>query len=148
MANDSSGLRRKLDAKGRISLPPDIRKTLPEDLKTVKVTVSPKGDCVYIFEPEKFKEWVDSLFAKRDGGFNPSNETHVGLRTVLESRGLFAKLDDVGRVGIQLLQREEAGLELGADIVVFDSADHIEVWDAKRWDEFRNKVDLTALFAS
>jgi len=145
MASDPGGLRRILDAKGRISLPPDIRKTLPEDLKTVKVTVSPKGECVYIFAPEKFKEWVNSLFA---GGYIPTNDTHIALRTVLEARGLFAKLDDANRVSIQPPQREEAGLEINTEVVVFDNDDRIEVWSAKRWDEYSNKVDLTVLFTN
>ncbi|MCL1797391.1 MAG: division/cell wall cluster transcriptional repressor MraZ [Eggerthellaceae bacterium] len=144
MADESGGFRRRLDAKGRLSLPSYIRNTLPEDLKTLRVTVSPKGNCVYIFEPKKFETWIESLF-ERDGGYSSSKAEHVNARTVLFAQGLYVELDKSNRLGISPVQREKAGLEIESDVVVFDAADHIEVWDAKRWDEFYNSVNLANL---
>ena len=51
---------RKLDAKGRLSLPADFRKELSDNLR---MTLSLDGTCLYIFETEDFNKWVDSLFA-------------------------------------------------------------------------------------
>lgn len=53
---------RKLDAKGRLSLPADFRRVLSEDLR---VTPDPTNQCLLVFETEAFSAWVDSLFASQ-----------------------------------------------------------------------------------
>ena len=45
---------RKLDAKGRLSLPADFRKELSDNLR---MTLSLDGTCLYIFETEDFNKW-------------------------------------------------------------------------------------------
>ena len=55
---------RKLDAKGRLSLPADFRRVLSEDLR---VTPDPTNQCLLVFETEAFSDWVDSLFASQGG---------------------------------------------------------------------------------
>lgn len=141
MADLFGEYRHKLDAKGRLSLPSDFRKSLSKNLM---VTQSPEGSCLYVFEPEGFSAWVSALFEK-DGGFTASNIRHVNQRKVLYSKAKGVEVDSAGRIGISLAHREAA--DLNKDVVVIGDADHFEIWDAKRWDEFVDSVDLASLYA-
>lgn len=132
--------RHKLDAKGRLSLPSNFRKKLPKNLK---VTPSPKDECLYVFEPTGFSDWVSSLFEK-DGGFQSSNTRHVNTRKVLNSRAKDAEIDGSGRINLTSAQCDAVGL--GKEVVLVGDTDHFEIWDAKRWDEFYESVDLSDLF--
>ncbi len=131
----------KLDAKGRLSLPSAFRKVLSKNLM---VTLSPKGDCLYVFEPDGFGAWVNSLF-EHNGGFNPSSRKQVAVRTMLNSRARAVEVDGSGRIGIPAPQRADASLD--KDVVVIGNTDHFEIWDAKRWDEFAASVDLGSIFS-
>jgi len=143
MAEDLGGQRRKLDAKGRLSLPSALAKQLPDDQRGFKVTTSPDGSCLYIFESEKFKEWVHSLFEKQ-GGYSTSNTAHTKMLSVLMSRGLYVERDNADRIGLSADQRKVVGID--TDVVVFESLDWIEVWDVKRWEAHRNSIDILSLF--
>lgn len=140
MLNLVGEYRFKLDAKGRLSLPSAFRKVLPKDLM---VTLAPKDECLYVFEPEGFGTWVDAIF-EGAGGFNPTSKKHVGLRRKLNSRARSVDVDGSGRIGIPAQQRESAALD--KDVVVVGNTDHFEIWDAKRWDEYCADVDLSDIF--
>jgi MraZ protein len=142
MQNLVGEYRHKLDTKGRLSLPSAFRKALSKDLI---VTLSPDGACLYAFEAEGFGEWVGSLFA-HDGGFDSGNKAHVRARKVLNSRAKSVEIDGSGRIGIPAQQRQDAVLE--KDVVLIGDADHFEIWDAKRWDEFSSSVDLESIFTN
>lgn len=129
----------KLDAKGRVSLPSGFRRTLSENLK---VTLSPEKECLYVFEPEAFSEWVN-LFFKEDGGYNPRSRRHVNTRRLLNSRARDIEVDAAGRINISADLRSEAGLE--KEVVINGDTDHLEIWDAKRWSEFVEGCDLLDL---
>ncbi|MEG0027071.1 MAG: division/cell wall cluster transcriptional repressor MraZ [Raoultibacter sp.] len=130
----------KLDAKGRLSLPAAFRKILS---KSLMVTLSPKGECLYVFEPEGFDVWVESLFAK-DGGFQTSNSMHAAQRKILNSRAIDIEVDGSNRIGVSSAQREAAGLD--KEVVLIGDTDHFEIWDAKRWDDFCSSVTLDSLY--
>lgn len=132
----------KLDTKGRLSLPAAFRKLLASDLV---VTLSPEGNCLYVFEPEQFAAWVNALF-EHDGGFDAGNKQHVRARKVLNARAKHVETDAAGRIGLNATQREDAGLD--KDVVLIGDADHFEIWDAKRWDEFSASVDLLSIFTN
>ncbi|MEF9925080.1 MAG: division/cell wall cluster transcriptional repressor MraZ [Eggerthellaceae bacterium] len=140
MAGLHGEFRHKLDAKGRLSLPAAFRKVLAKNLM---VTLSPKGECLYVFEPEGFDEWVKSLFDK-DGGFQASNSVHINQRKVLNSRAIDIEVDASNRIGISPTQREAAGLD--KEVILIGDTDHFEIWDAKRWDDFCSSVVLDTLF--
>ena len=140
MRNLVGEYRHKLDAKGRLSLPADFRKAIPEVLM---VTQSPTDDYLMVYDVEGFGAWVDSLFEK-DGGYSASNAKHIAQRRVLNSRAKRVDLDGSGRIGISAELRAAAGL--AKDVVLVGNTDHFEIWDAKRWDEFCSGVDLSELF--
>lgn len=141
MRNLVGEFRHKLDAKGRLSLPADFRREIPE---TLMVTQSPTDDHLMVYDVDGFSAWVDSLFAK-DGGYSTSNPKHIALRRVLNSRAKRVDLDGSGRIGISAELRSAADLE--KEVVLVGNTDHFEIWDAKRWDDFCDSVDLSELFA-
>ena len=140
MRNLVGEYRHKLDAKGRLSLPADFRKEVPE---TLMVTQAPTDDHLMVYDVEGFGVWVDSLFEK-DGGYASSNPKHIALRRVLNSRAKRVDMDGSGRIGVSAELRAAAGL--AKEVVLVGNTDHFEIWDAKRWDEFCNSVDLSELF--
>ena len=72
----------KVDAKGRVALPPKFAKELSKELI---VTLNPDKTCLLLFEPEGFNEWVKRFF-ESDGGFQQSNPRHEKIRSVLKGR--------------------------------------------------------------
>ncbi len=140
MRNLVGEFRHKLDAKGRLSLPADFRRELPE---TLMVTQSPTDDYLMVYDVEGFGAWVEQLFEK-DGGYSPRDPKHIAFRRVLNSRAKRVEQDGSGRIGISAELRTIAGLE--KEVVLVGNTDHFEIWDAKRWDEFCSSVDLSELF--
>ncbi len=130
---------RKIDAKGRLSLPADFRKELSEDLR---ITLSIDKSCLYIFETEDFNKWVASLFDAQ-GGFNVGNAMMVRQKTVLNSRASKCEIDNVGRIKISASFREAVGLD--KDVVVIGNGDRIEIWDEEHWNQFALDTDLSSL---
>jgi len=61
--------------------------------------VSPFNDCLYIFKPEAFNQWVYSLFESK-GGFNPIEKQDVDMRAVLMSRGVYVEAGIDNRITI------------------------------------------------
>ena len=137
--------RHKLDAKGRLNLPASFRKALTKDLV---VTLSPKKDYLMVFDDEGFENWIKSLFegVRKDGeeGFRPNNLSLANSRKVLHARARNVELDNSGRLGVPSDLRET--VSLSKEVVLVGDGDHIEIWDAKRWDEFAESVDLMSLF--
>ncbi len=137
--------RHKLDAKGRVSLPASFRKELAKNLV---VTLSPKKDYLMVFDDEGFENWIESLFngVRNDGGegFQPNNLNLAGCRKLLHARARNVELDSTGRLGIPVDMREEVGLD--KEVALIGDADHLEVWNAKRWDDYSASVDLMSLF--
>ena len=129
----------KLDAKGRLTLPASFRKALPEDLV---VTVSPKRDCLYVFDQPGFTAWVDSLFDHEDG-YDAGNERHADVRLVLNSLAKPVEVDSAHRIGLSADQCADVGLE--KDVVIVGDNDHFTVWDAKRWNGFFAEVDTASI---
>lgn len=130
---------RKIDAKGRLSLPADFRKALSDNLK---MTLSLDDSCLYIFETEDFNNWVENLF-EAQGGFNVGNRQMVNLKLKLNSRASNCEVDNAGRISLSASLREKVGFD--KDVVIVGNGDHIEIWDEERWNQFLLDTDLTSL---
>ena len=133
--------RHKVDAKGRMSLPAAFRKVLSADLV---VTRNPKDECLYVFEPQAFEDWIVSVFESKFGGYDPTNALHVGLRRKLKGRANNVSVDNAGRIGITAELRGAVGND--KDVVVLGNTGYFEIWDAKRFDEQDDDIDLSLLF--
>ncbi len=130
---------RKLDAKGRLSLPADFRKVLSEDLR---LTPDPTNQYLMVFETEAFNEWVESLFAAK-GGYSAGNGKMVAQRKVLNSRAIVLEVDNSGRIRLNQAQRDIASLD--KDVVIVGDVDHIEIWDEERWNQYVADTDVASL---
>ena len=112
---------RKIDAKGRLSLPAEFRKELSDNLR---MTLSLDGTCLYLFETEDFNKWVESLF-EAQGGFNVANTQMVRLKLKLNSRAGKCEVDNAGRISLSASLRETVGFD--KDVVIVGNGDHIEI---------------------
>ncbi len=120
----------KIDPKGRISLPAGYRKELGgSDLIVVP---SPTDKALYVFNPESFEEWLDSLF-DRSGGFNPRSRKDVVIRQRILASAATLVIDSAGRINVPNEMREYA--HLNKDVSVAGNYDHVEIWDAELYEE-------------
>lgn len=115
-----------LDAKGRVSLPSKIRKSLPETVKTVLAL--DKGS-VYVFSPKAYKAWFQSFFP--DGRVNPRSVQDVKLQQRLMAYSEDADIDSAGRIGISAKLRGIVGLE--KDVTIIGCGDHLEIVDRAKF---------------
>lgn len=131
----------KVDDKGRVSLPAKFRKVLSKELV---VTLNPRSECLWVFEPDGFDQWIDKLFEDRFGGFDTSNMQHMDFRSALKARSEDASIDASGRI---MLPAEMRGtVDIDKDVVIVGNKGYFEVWDAKRYDKKFAEVDLSLLF--
>ena len=129
----------KTDAKGRMSLPAKFRRVLSSELV---VTRDLEDECILVFEPEVFNEWVVSLFNHRfEGGYNPTDRKHQAMRRKLKSRALDVQVDNAGRIMLSAEQRAACGID--RDVVIVGNTGYFEVWDAKRYDAADAEIDLS-----
>lgn len=131
----------KLDAKGRLSLPAEFRKVLSSELKVI---LSPLDDCLLVFEPDAYLDWVEKLFESK-GGYSPANKQMAAQRKILNARVKACEIDNSGRILISAAQRESAAL--GKEVVIVGDIDHFEIWNVERWNDFCSEFDLASLMS-
>ncbi len=131
----------KVDAKGRVALPAKFRKVLSSSLI---VSCDPEENCLYVFEPDSFNQWVTKLFVDRFGEYDTSNRTHVRLRTKLNANCESVDVDSAGRIVLAAKMREVVGIE--KDVAVVGNDDHFEIWDAEKFDETMEDISLGVLY--
>jgi MraZ protein len=131
----------KVDAKGRVALPSKFRKALPGSLVVSRELTD---DCLYVFEPEAFNQWVNGLFNDKFGGYKSSNRQHVKLRTALKSRADDVEMDKAGRIMLTPKIREAVGID--HDVVIVGNEGYFEIWDAAKFDSMMDDTDLSVLY--
>lgn len=129
-----------VDAKGRLSLPAKFRKKLPEDLV---VMVEPRKQCLFVFDEEGYDDYVNNLLFARKGGYDPLNAEHAELRRQIGEFADGVTVDTAGR--INLSDRLCAVVGITKEVELIGNAGYFEVWDAKRREEARSRMDLDAL---
>lgn len=131
----------KVDDKGRVSLPAVFRKTLS---KQVVVARDFKEEYLRVFEKEAYAQFLDEIFERRFGGFNPANSEHVKLYRAARAKSADVEIDSAGRISLSQALRDEVGIE--KDVVIVGNRGYFEIWDAKRYDEMSAEVDLSQLY--
>lgn len=129
----------KVDAKGRVALPPKFSKELSKELIA---TLNPEKTCLFLFEPEDFNEWVKRFFEK-DGGFQQSNPKHEKIRSVLKGRAKEIETDTAGRINIPAVLRNAVGITKEA--LFIGNTGYIEIWDPEAREAFESDIDLAEL---
>lgn len=131
----------KVDAKGRMALPSKFRKVLPKDLI---VTREIEDECLYVFTPETFNDWVERLFEDRFGGYDASKRAHVMMRSKLKSRADEVETDASGR--IMLKPELRMATNVMRDVVVVGNTGYFEIWDAETYDNVMADIDLSDFY--
>lgn len=139
--NLNGAYRFKVDAKGRVSLPAKFRKVLSPNLVIAQEL---KGKCLYVFENADYEAWINELFDKRFGGFDETDEQHLGLMLLLKSMAKDVEVDKSGRIMLPAEAREVADID--KDVVIVGSKGRFEIWGAKRYDDSIAKVDLSIFY--
>ena len=123
--------RHMLDNKGRLTIPSRLREAIPrEKVASFWVTLGMEG-CLYIYTPQVWEKLVNQL---------PTGISTKDKRTFIRlffSNATPCDWDKQGRILIPDELRKAAGIE--KNVVIVGALDHIEVWDAERWDEFQRE---------
>lgn len=121
---------RTLDDKNRVALPKRVREQLG-DVRQLFVTPGP-DQCLWVFDQNN----LETLSAKIDQ--SPATDTDVRVfRRLFFSQMEAVDLDGNGRALIPDRLVKFAGLE--KDIVMIGVRDHLEIWNAGKWDAYMNE---------
>ncbi len=119
----------KLDGKGRTVLPSRFR----EELGTSVVATIGIDSCIALYPTDR---WEELLLKLKD--LSSFKKKARDFRRVLLSMATEQEIDSTGRILLPALLRDYAGAE--QEIILIGAEDHIEVWDAKKWEEHRSEV--------
>ena len=118
-----------LDPKGRVILPSAFRDELAEGL----VMTVGLDHCIEVRSSEGWKERVEQLRSLRST--DARERRFVRMMTALAAE---QHLDKQGRVSVPTRLREYASMD--KELAVVGSDDHIELWDAGRWSDYRDQA--------
>lgn len=123
---------RSLDDKGRLAVPKRVRYELGGEILT-EIFIAPWTDkSLALFTTSSFESLAER--------FKSSSKTGVrNYMRLFYARADRGDLDKQGRVRIPDRLREFA--ELDQKVVLLGVSDHLEVWDATRWDEYVAKLN-------
>jgi MraZ protein len=115
----------KIDDKGRLKVPTDFRRHIEERYGTEVFITSVHGDCALVYPLPVWEE--------REARLQSLPTSDPVRRRYLERINYYgqqAALDSQGRVVIQPLLRDSAGMD--GEVVVSASLDHLVVWNLER----------------
>src|SRR5262245_6641852 len=118
---------RTLDDKKRLALPRRVRDQL-DDPETLFVTPGP-DQCLWLYS----QEGLEQLAAKLDQA--PATDAEARLfRRLYFAQTETVDVDRAGRILISDRLLQFAGLQ--REVVLIGVRDHLELWDAQRWQEY------------
>jgi len=124
-----------VDGKGRIAIPYRFRKYLKGGAVVAKGLMD---KCLYIYPKE---EW-EKLSAKL-AGLPISDSKARAFSRLMFSGAAEVSFDRQGRILLPNYLRQYSGLKTQA--VVSGVYNRVEIWDAKSWQEYKNKSEKTTL---
>ena len=116
----------KVDDKGRLAIPAQFRKQLPEGSY---VSVS-QDNVLAIYPPDL---WA-ALGAQLQNPL-PGPDQRAVARTLYSLSDPFEP-DGQGRIGLAPEQRRLAGIETSSTAMVIGAGPRVEIWPADRWDSY------------
>lgn len=119
-----------IDEKKRIAIPAKMRQALGKKA----VVTTGLDNCLVIYP---LKEW-QKLTQKLDN--LPSGKVDArGLARVMLSGAVDVELDKLGRILVPDYLKNYASLK--KNVAILGLSNRIEVWDAKRWQEYKSKKE-------
>lgn len=121
-----------IDDKGRVIMPAKFR----EELGMVFYVTKGLNSCLFVYSKEAWEKRIEEL-----GRLGDNQEQVRRFKRIFFSNASQNILDKQGRVVIAPKLRQQASLT--KEIVFIGVNDHIEIWDAKNWEEYINMDDET-----
>jgi len=121
-----------IDQKRRIAIPSKFRKILS------KKAVVTRGldNCLIIYPPEQWNEMTKKLESLPTGQADAR-----GFTRIMFSGATDVEIDKLGRILLPDHLRKYAFLK--KNVVVIGLSNKIEIWDEKRWAEYKEKMEKT-----
>ena len=121
-----------VDQKGRVPLPSKFRGEVGDKLYLLKGY----EDCISLYKEEDFRKLIANI----------QNLPYERAKVRQKSRLLASSIteisvDKVGRIEHPKKVISEHHIE--KDVVVIGVIDHIEIWDTKKWDEYKTEGEKT-----
>lgn len=132
----------KIDSKGRLAVPAPFRKVLED---TLVMTLDLEEQCILVFNPADYDEWVDTLFEKRFGGYDESSRTHVALRRKLDGRAKDIPMDKSGRLVVPTDFCDKIGVSRPQEVSVVGTQSRFEIWNTEAFHAEDELVELSML---
>lgn len=121
-----------IDDKGRVIMPAKFR----EELGMVFYVTKGLNSCLFVYPKEAWEKRIEEL-----GRLGDNQEQVRRFKRIFFSNASQNILDKQGRVVIAPKLRQQASLT--KEIIFIGVNDHIEIWDAKNWEEYINMDDET-----
>ena len=124
--------RHVLDSKHRVSIPLRLREigNDPNRLWNTFILTRGADNCIFGYTPDDWDQLIRGIIR---GGVLPGDQLRRFSRT-FGSAAVKCTCDRQGRVVIDAKLRRHGGLS--RDVVWAGALDHIELWDARRWDTY------------
>ena len=122
-----------MDNKKRVAVPAKFRKELG---KRAVITKGLDG-CLVIYPFEEWRMVAEKLSALPTGQQNNRDFVRILLASASET-----EIDSLGRILIPEYLKNHA--ELGEKIVIVGVYKRLEIWNEKRWEEYRIKIEKEA----
>lgn len=119
---------RTLDEKKRLTLPKRAREQL-RDTHELFVTLDPPDRCLLLYAQAEFER----LWNRVEDSPGPEKEVKV-FRRLFAADTDVVDVDRSGRILMPERLLQLAGLK--HEVVMIGTFDHLELWDAQRWQEY------------
>ena len=121
----------KIDAKGRLRVPSDFRRTLNDHFGPETFITSVQGDAALVYPLSEWEELERRLL--RLPATDRLRQRYLERVSFFGQQG---QLDAQGRVLVPPMLRERAGID--GEVIVCGSLNHLQVWDR---DRFVNRLE-------
>ncbi len=122
-----------LYAKKRLSLPSKWRKELGKKL----VLTRGLDNCLFVYP---LKEW--QRISEKISQLPLGQADTRGFNRFFLSGAVEAEVDSVGRILVPDFLKDFA--QLDAKVVLAGIHDRVEIWDEKKWDEYKRRIESQA----
>jgi MraZ protein len=112
----------RIDAKGRVPLPPKFREKLKQGL----VLTHGLERCITVYP---FSEWMG--IAESSATLPPARSKERRMNRFIFATAFSMELDAQGRVALPIPLRQYA--EIGENVVIVGANNYAEIWSEKNW---------------
>jgi len=121
-----------IDSKKRLAVPSKFRR----DLGKRAVITRGIDQCLVIYSEKEWKEIAQKL-----GSLPASQKEARSFARMMLSGAMDVKIDNLGRILIPDYLKEYASLK--RNVVVIGLFNRIEIWDEKKWSEYKKKTEVS-----